>query len=551
MLDHHDVQRLHATFDVAERAATEEFLTTVFDEEFTDKTKIIFDHAAVLVFPDHVDDVVEFCTAAGYEVAEPFPSMVVRGRLARRYGVTEQDLDVMIVRARPQSRGCGGVEIFVLPRRFATAHSRLVAKERATEAESHLGWFVDADSVEAVWRCCLQYFGMRPDGGGYNPVENSAEDGRTVLYFQHDDGASVAAHARRMELTADGHHAAVLAAHQSATVEVPDQHTALLSMLAGHWAARALHVAAEIGLADVLDREPLHAADVAERTGCDPVAVGRLLRFLDRKGVVRQLGDATYANTELGELLREANPFSDLVRLYGSDFYEAWEEFGATVRTGGTAFRHRHGAEHFDYFAQDEASARAFDRAMQAVTELVADELAKGYPFPHGVTVVDVGGGNGTLMRAVLRDHPSVSAVVFDRDHVSAHAAGEREPDSRFHVVSGDFFTEVPPEGDVYVLSRVLHDWSDEDCERILARCRAACRAGAKLLVLERFLPETGAPRRDGELGALWDLQMLAITGGRERECSEYEKLLHGAGFRVDDVRPLPTEMNLLIATAC
>lgn len=129
----------------------------------------------------------------------------------------------------------------------------------------------------------------------------------------------------------------------------------------------------------------------------------------------------------------------------------------------------------------------------------MADEVARTYPFPAGATVIDVGGSNGTLLRAVLRQQDNVSAVVFDRSHVIAPLRDE----TRIRAVADDFFAEVPSGGDVYVLSRVLHDWRDDDCARILANCREACRVGATLLVLERFLPEAGVPSRAGELGAL------------------------------------------------
>jgi hypothetical protein len=528
---------------LADRAAAEDLFAEAVGGGFPESGRLSFDHAAVLVFPDTVDDVVAFCVNAGYEVDDPFPSVVVRDRLARRYRLPASDLDVRILRARRRNSGLGGLEIFVLLGVPATVHSGMVERERATEAESHLAWFVPGDDAEAVWQRCRQ-LGLLADGCGHNPNEQAAEGGRTALYFQIPSRTSGIS---RVELTTDGHHPELLAAHRCARGENPDEHTALLSILAGHWAARAVHVAVEIGLADVLDTAPLRAAEVAERTGCDFEAVTRLLRFLEHAGVVRMLGDARYVNTKTGDLLRSVSPFSDLTRMYGGRFYDAWSEFGATMRSGATAFSHRFGTEHFDHFAQHPEDAKTFDRGMQAVAEIVADEVARTYRFPAGATVIDVGGGNGTLLRAVLREQGDVSGVVFDRGHVTARLQGE----DRLRAVAGDFFAEVPPDGDVYVLSRVLHDWNDDDCARILTNCRKACREGTTLLVLERFLPEAGRSPKAGELGALWDLQMLAVTGGRERECSEYEKLLLDAGFQAESVRTLPVDLRLMIATAC
>lgn len=511
-----------------------------------------FDHVAVLVFPDDVEDVREHCMKAGYDVSEPVPSVVVRDRLAQRYGVAAADVNVSILRVHPQGIDRGGVEVFVLPRGEAEAlHRGLVARERATEAESHLAWLVHQDRAAQVWQGCRD-LGLLPDGGGYNPNEDAAAGGRTVLYFRENMECLTSRKSRRIELTCRGHHENLLSDHRDAEAAKIGPREHLLLLLSGHWAARAVHVAAEIGVADVLDADPLRATEVAARLGCDPGATGRLLRYLAGIGVVRRFeDDDTYVNTELGDLLRSDNAFHHLTRLYAGEFYDAWSDFGECVRTGRTAFSHRYGVEHFDHFARNPSGEHTFGRAMEAVTGLVAQELTRTYAVPDGAMVVDVGGGNGTLLWAVLQAFPKASGVLFDRAHVKQRSdAGLVDP-SRFRVVSGDFFAEMVEGGDVYLLSRVLHDWNDEDCARILARCRAACASGATLLVLERFLPSAPLPAGHVDLASVWDLQMLAITGGRERERSEYEKLLKEAGFEVNVVKPLPLDMNLLGATAC
>ncbi|MCA1191436.1 aldehyde dehydrogenase family protein [Saccharopolyspora sp. 6V] len=357
-----------------------------------------------------------------------------------------------------------------------------------------------------------------------------------------------ATHLMAPGLPHDGHLAEFLM--RSKTVlrtgtEDADPHTRLLGLLSGHWAARAVHVAAELGIADRVRERPLTGAEVAAGAGTDPGATERLLRHLAHLGLFRDTGGGAFTTTGTGALLRDDDPFRDLVRLYGAEFYQAWNELESAVRTGGTAFGHHFGIEHFDHFARHHGTARTFDRAMRAVTRLVGEALPAVAEFPATGTAIDVGGGDGTLLRHVLAANPGLRGVLFDRDHV----AGRLDDDcgGRLTAAAGDFFRQVPAGGDVYLLSRVLHDWNDADCVRLLRTCRDACEPGARLLVVERLLPD--GPGRES-LAAAWDVQMLAITGGRERHRDEYEKLLSGAGFAVESARRLPVDLSLLAARA-
>ncbi|RSN07996.1 SAM-dependent methyltransferase [Streptomyces sp. WAC 05977] len=548
MLSSQDELRLYRAASLAARSTAPGALARLLGNpaaaDIDDRVE--FDHVAVLVFPDSETDVRDFLAEAGFETGPSVPSRVVRSRLAERHRVAEADLDVTIVHASPITGLGGDLEIFVLPRGSAERIAPgLIERERAREEESHTGWLVAEGQLERIRRTCRDALGMEPDGGGHNPHEDTGTGGRSVVYFKAPAGDKE--YRPRFELTARGHHAEVLAAHVGEPVSMPDEHTALLSLLAGHWSARALHVSVELGIPDAVGDEALEPAEVARRIGCDARATARFLRFLVRVGVVRQRANGCYETTERGRLLRADNPFSDLTRLYGNEFYDAWNELAAALRTGRTAFSHHYGVEHFDYFATAPESSRTFDRAMQAVTRLVAEELGHSCPFPAGTTVVDIGGGNGTLLRTIVDEHPGVSGVVFDRAHVTGSAV--TEPGGRLRFEAGDFFEEVPTGAQTYLLSRVLHDWDDEDCDRILHNCRRACDAGARLLVVERLLP-SGSSSRPVDLAEPWDLQMLAVTGGRERDRTEYEKLLYGSGFRVDRVIAMPVDLNLLIATA-
>lgn len=553
MLSSHDELRLYRAAALAARLTAPGALTRLLGNPAAADVddRVEFDHVAALVFPDSVTDVRDFLAEAGFETGPSVPSRVVRTRLAERHRVSDDVLDVTIVHASPIAGTGGDLEIFVLPLDSAERVAPgLVERERAREEESHTGWLVADGQLERTRRACRNLLGMEPDGGGYNPHDDPGTGGRSVVYFKAPAGDK--GHCPRFELTARGHHAEVLAAHMGEPAPMPDEHTALLSLLAGHWSARALHVAVELGIPDALGDEVLEPAQVARRIGCDAHATARFLRFLARIGLVRRRANGCYETTERGKLLRADNPFSDLTRLYGGEFYDAWNDLAAALRTGRTAFSHRYGVEHFDYFATAPESSRTFDRAMQAVTRLVAKELSRSCSFPGGTTVVDVGGGNGTLLRTIANEHSGVSGVVFDRAHVTGSAVADPADGlgGRVRFAAGDFFEEVPAGAQTYLLSRVLHDWDDEDCGRILRNCRRACDSGARLLVVERLLSGGSSSRSEADLAEPWDLQMLAVTGGRERDRTEYEKLLHGSGFRVDQVIAMPVDLNLLVATA-
>ncbi|MGH3808263.1 MAG: methyltransferase [Pseudonocardiaceae bacterium] len=198
---------------------------------------------------------------------------------------------------------------------------------------------------------------------------------------------------------------------------------------------------------------------------------------------------------------------------------------------------HTFGMEHFAYFTQTHDSARRFDRAMAASTELIADQLTRVFDFSTATRIVDIGGGNGSLLKVVLTSSPATCGVVIDRDHVVAQCtrelAGHPLAD-RITAVAGDFFHTLPANGDVYVLSRILHDWTDEDCVRLLRVCRTSMSSTSRLLIIERLLPEDGGV----SAASSWDMHMLAITGGRERTSREYQRILASCLFCAGSAGP-------------
>ena len=324
----------------------------------------------------------------------------------------------------------------------------------------------------------------------------------------------------------------------------------LRDMIMGFRATQLLYVAAKLHLADHLADEPRAADALARTVGADESALRRVLRALASLGILVET-DGTFALTELGQLLRRDVPGSlhGLAVLYGDDWL--WRAYGQLLHsamTGKSAFAHVHGTPFYDYLDRNSDAASLFQEAMAAYSRLEAAAIAEAYDFAPNSTVVDVGGGDGTLLAALLSAHPSLSGVLFDQPAVIARAeqvfaAAGVAP--RAASVGGDFFSSVLPDGDVYLLKSVVHNWDDEPAERLLRTCRRVTKPQARLLIAERVVPIDNAPSE----AKLFDINMLAIVGGRERTHAEYRALLERSGFAL--LREIPTKSPLSLIEAC
>jgi hypothetical protein len=329
----------------------------------------------------------------------------------------------------------------------------------------------------------------------------------------------------------------------------PSPSATLLNLIVGSWVSQAISVAAKLGIADLLEEGPRSCADLAKAAGAHPDALYRLLRTLASTGIFAEEDDGRFALTPLAEGLRTNAPAS--LRAYAAfcaeDWHwQAWGQLLHSVRTGNSAFEHVHGTQLFDYFARHPQAARAFDEAMTSRGNLEDRAIAAAYDMPR--TIVDVGGGRGSLIATMLRRNPEARGILFDRPHVIAGATAlirEAGLADRCQLVAGDFFDRVPAGGDVYLMKKVIHDWDDARARAILANCRAVMAGNSRLLLLEPVI----LPGNDPAFGKLLDLQMLVQTpGGRERTESEHRTLLAAAGLRL--TRILPTECTLSIIEA-
>jgi hypothetical protein len=299
-------------------------------------------------------------------------------------------------------------------------------------------------------------------------------------------------------------------------------------MVNGFQVSQSLAVAASLHLSDLLADGPRTGAELAAATGTHEPTLRRLLRALLAVGVYEREDDGRFALTELGATLRHDVPGSvaGWAELIGRPYYlQAWAGLADSVRTGENAFARLHGTSVWTFRADHPDELAIFDRAMTALSAAVADAVATAYNFSRFGTVVDVGGGRGGLLAAILARHPAVRGVLFDRPDVVATA----EPVERCTAVGGDFFAAVPTGGDAYVLKAVIHDWPDDEAVAILRTCRRAMADEGVLLLVEQLLDQAPDPVRT----AFSDLNMLVIPGGQERELAEYGRLLDAAGYRL------------------
>jgi hypothetical protein len=325
--------------------------------------------------------------------------------------------------------------------------------------------------------------------------------------------------------------------------ESPTQ--ALRRLVNGYQVTQAIHVAATLGIADLLRDGPRSSDELAAATESHARSLHRVLRALASVGVLHEGGDGRFALTEVGECLRSdaAAPVGGWAAYVGRPaHFRAWGALLHAVRTGESAFRSVHGADVWEYRARHPEDGAIFDRAMTDTSRRANRQLIEAYDFGRFERIVDVGGGHGALLAGVLAAHPAVRGVLFDQPHVVADAGGVLEAagvSDRCEVVAGSFFDAVPPGGDAYVLKAIVHDWEDDEALRILRNVRAAIADDGTVLVVER---ELGPPNADPD-AKLSDLNMMVGPGGRERTRDEFAALLEDAGFALE--RVVPTAIGL------
>jgi hypothetical protein len=315
-----------------------------------------------------------------------------------------------------------------------------------------------------------------------------------------------------------------------------------MSVLIGGFAAsQMLYVAARLKLADLLAAGPMTAADVAQECGAKEAPLRRVIRGLAAFGVFEIQEDGRIANTWLSDCLRAGaqDSLREMALLYGEEHYHAMSELLEAVKRGGTAFEHAYRKPHFTYLASNPDAARAFYEAQSAAAAGSASAVVSAYDFTHAGHVVDVGGGSGHLIRAILHANPGVAGALVESSGMARKARARIHAeglDGRCEVQTADIFQAVPGDGDVYLLGHVLHGLDDERAEHLLRNCRRAMGPRARMLVIERVLAEQPVTGLVAQHTAVFDAVAMAVSGGRERTLEEHRLLLTSAGLRIVQV---------------
>lgn len=330
----------------------------------------------------------------------------------------------------------------------------------------------------------------------------------------------------------------------------PPPHDIVIQMGTGFWVSKLVYAAAKLQLADHLADGPKSAEELAGPTGAHAPSLYRLMRTLSSLEIFVEDGEGKFGLTPLGEALKRHAPgsaWATVLSLGSPWMSKACDEIMYTLETGKTGFEKAHGMPVFDFFAKHPEQASLFSETMVGIHGSEPPAVAEAYDFSGFGTVVDVGGATGNMLAAILNRHSGPQGVLFDLPHVVTDAPAllsQRGVQGRVSIQSGSFFESVPEGGDAYVLSHVIHDWTEEQCLTILGNVRRAMKPDSRLLIVEMVLPGANVPHP----GKILDMVMMIAPGGQERTEAEYSELLAKAGFRMERVVPTQSPVSVVEA---
>lgn len=319
-------------------------------------------------------------------------------------------------------------------------------------------------------------------------------------------------------------------------------------LMTGHLVASAVNIAARLSLSDRLAERPRTAEDLAQETGTNPDALYRLMRALSGLGVYEEQADRTFTLTPVGAALREGPVRNMALWIAGEFNFRVYANAMHSVKHGESAVPVTSGVGGpFDVFAKDPELSQIFNNAMTGFSAFVVPAVLEAYDFSGVNTLVDVAGGHGALLSAILKQYPSMKGIVMDLGHVVAGAGpyiASQGLSDRAGAVAGDFFTAVPAGGDAYILKHIIHDWYDDKASQILGSIRKVLPKDGRVILIESVIP----PGNEPGMGKILDLEMLVMAGGKERTEQEFRELFDRSGFTLARIVPTKSPLSVLEA---
>ncbi len=323
-------------------------------------------------------------------------------------------------------------------------------------------------------------------------------------------------------------------------------------LVSGFRATQLVRAVTELRIPDMLADGPRSAPDLAEAAGVMTEPLRRAMRALVSVGVFVEVDGGRFAATPVSDCFRDQpGSLRGVALMLPAESYRAFADLMYSLKTGEPAFEHIYSMSRWEQLAQEPEKAALFNAAMQFGTEGVRDAVASAYDFTGLLSVVDVGGGRGTLIAGLLKANPGLRGTVFDLEaglaETEAYLKTEGVHD-RCSVKRGSFFDHVPSGHDAYVLKNIIHDWSDEKAALILANCRKAMGPERRLILIEWIVPARSEDSAVARQLFMADMQMMVMLGGRERTLDEFRALLEGAGFQLTRVIPTESAFHLIEA---
>lgn len=321
----------------------------------------------------------------------------------------------------------------------------------------------------------------------------------------------------------------------------------MLQMITAAWLSQSIYVAAKLGIADQLKDKAKHIKDLSADNEVNTDSLYRIMRALASVGIFTEESSQVFGLTPLANVLLSDKEGSmrNLAIMCGEEPFKSWGNIFYSVKTGKPSFEDVYKVPLFEYLSHNSKSAETFNAAMTDFATQMHTAILQTYDFSRYKKVVDVGGGHGLLIKAILAANPHLQGILFDLPHVVAGAKANIEKASlleRCEIVGGNFFESVPSGGDLYILSTVIHDWDDEKALHILQNCHKAMNSDAKLALVEMVIPEQDYPF----FGKFLDLNMMVMVGGRERTQSQYQSLYEKASFNLSNIISTPSPMSLI-----